>query len=429
MDSKITISCIMPVYNSEKYIRETLDSMLNQSFTHFELICVDDCSIDQSFDILKEYQTKDKRIKIISNEKNMGAGESRNIGFKKATGKYIIFVDSDDIFDSDMFEKAYRCACDTDADVVCWGYRIERCAINGITEKTITYNRVKASTLTNKNISLKDIKEMSYAVFTKLIKKQLIDEFNIRFQDLPNSNDVFFVSQVLFRAKKVVMLNQCLMTYKYNLDENLSSKRSRKENYILYAHKEVMRYLEENHLNLSFATEEYIEYALDAIMTEMSYPKYSMSDYSKQFILDTLHQDEEIQKLLRKYKNSDKFAPHIKVMIEDALNLKCDISKNLYTYCSDEIKQLRKDYSCIAIWGCGKIGKSFLDEMDRQNIRIDYVIDQDTQKKGLFYNNHMIFCYEDVKDQVQVIMIASEQYRDEVEKQAVGKKVFGVHDF
>jgi len=93
--TKPKISVVMPVYNSEKYLKESIGSILNQTFKDFELIIVDDCSTDNSLKIIKGY--KDKRIKLFRNKKNLGTVRTRNIGLKKAKGKYIAVMDSDDM--------------------------------------------------------------------------------------------------------------------------------------------------------------------------------------------------------------------------------------------------------------------------------------------------------------------------------------------
>ena len=91
------VSVIIPVYNVEKYLRECLDSVINQTLKDIEIICIDDGSTDSSLSILKEYAKKDKRIKIIK-QKNLGAGAARNKGIKIAKGEFVIFLDSDDYY-------------------------------------------------------------------------------------------------------------------------------------------------------------------------------------------------------------------------------------------------------------------------------------------------------------------------------------------
>jgi len=104
--SKVLVSVIMPVYNSEKYLQESINSILNQSFGNFELIIVNDCSTDHSLEIIKAYE--DERIKIINNEKNLGTVKSRNIGLKAVQGKYIAILDSDDISLTDRLSAQYN---------------------------------------------------------------------------------------------------------------------------------------------------------------------------------------------------------------------------------------------------------------------------------------------------------------------------------
>lgn len=114
----VKVSVIIPVYNVEDYLKECLDSVLSQTLKDIEVICVDDCSTDDSLKILQEYANKDDRIKIIKNEKNSGQGFSRNEGIKKATGEYIGFVDSDDWIELNTFESTYMHAKKNNLDMV-----------------------------------------------------------------------------------------------------------------------------------------------------------------------------------------------------------------------------------------------------------------------------------------------------------------------
>jgi len=111
------ISIIVPVYNVEKYLPQCLDSIINQTFTDFECICVNDGSPDNSLAILNEYAHKDKRIKVISQE-NRGLSFARNLGLKVVTGKYISFIDSDDFISKDFLEKLLTVAEKENSDIV-----------------------------------------------------------------------------------------------------------------------------------------------------------------------------------------------------------------------------------------------------------------------------------------------------------------------
>ncbi len=115
------ISIIMPVYNVKNYIVGSIESVLSQTFTDFELLLVDDCSHDNSGSICDEYAKKDSRIKVLHLSQNGGAGNARNEGMKAISGKYLCFLDADDYFDRDMLEILARSVKENPAKVVIFG--------------------------------------------------------------------------------------------------------------------------------------------------------------------------------------------------------------------------------------------------------------------------------------------------------------------
>ena len=118
--TKPKISIIIPVYNVEKYLRECLDSCINQTLENIEIICVDDCSTDDSYKILEEYQSKDPRIEIFKQKQNNRQGAARNKGLEIATGEYIWFVDSDDYIDTKACQILYDAIRDFNVDILCF---------------------------------------------------------------------------------------------------------------------------------------------------------------------------------------------------------------------------------------------------------------------------------------------------------------------
>lgn len=102
------VTVVVPFYNVEKYIAECLDSIISQTYKNLEILCIDDCGQDNSVDIVKQYMKKDERIKLIKHRKNKGLGGARNTGLKKANGKYIFFVDSDDWITNDCVDVAVK---------------------------------------------------------------------------------------------------------------------------------------------------------------------------------------------------------------------------------------------------------------------------------------------------------------------------------
>lgn len=105
MNKEKLVSVITPVYNKEKYIEATIQSVKSQTYENWELVIVDDCSTDQSAEIVKQYAKNDERIRYYLNENNSGAAESRNRAIELSKGEYIAFLDSDDLWSPDKLEK------------------------------------------------------------------------------------------------------------------------------------------------------------------------------------------------------------------------------------------------------------------------------------------------------------------------------------
>lgn len=111
------ISILTPVYNAENYIGNAINSVIEQSFTDWEMLCVDDESSDNSLSLLKEYQNKDNRIKVFT-QKNTGPLGARRLAFEHSTGEYIIYLDADDLFSKDLLQCLYKRMIESGADAV-----------------------------------------------------------------------------------------------------------------------------------------------------------------------------------------------------------------------------------------------------------------------------------------------------------------------
>lgn len=117
MNNNCSVSIVVPVCNVQKYLRQCLDSLTDQTLQDIQIICIDDGSTDDSLSILQEYASRDPRVEIIS-KPNAGYGHTMNMGFAAAKGEYVGIVESDDFAEVDMFEKMYNLAKSNDADVV-----------------------------------------------------------------------------------------------------------------------------------------------------------------------------------------------------------------------------------------------------------------------------------------------------------------------
>lgn len=120
--SNPTVSVIIPVYNAQEGIKQCMDSLLNQSFTDFEIILLNDGSTDNSLEVIKKYAADNDFIRVIDKE-NEGVAKTRNKGIQLANGKYIVFIDNDDFVDSDYLERFYNEIDQEQLDIVLGGYK------------------------------------------------------------------------------------------------------------------------------------------------------------------------------------------------------------------------------------------------------------------------------------------------------------------
>ena len=198
-----TFSVIVPVYNVEKYIKQCLDSIKFQTFKDFEVICVDDCSTDNSAKIVEEYVQKDSRFKLIRHEQNKGVSAARNTALDAATGEYIIFVDSDDWVDTKFFEainRAYK--SNPTADNV-WFNSYE---YNNETGEKRLFDQVKRLD----HLEQTNEYELLYIVgclWDKSYKRSRIEEINLRFPEGLIVEDTEFTFKYFAKYPVYYMLN------------------------------------------------------------------------------------------------------------------------------------------------------------------------------------------------------------------------------
>lgn len=221
----VLVSVIIPVYNGEVYLRQCLDSIVNQTLKEIEIICVNDGSSDGSLKILEHFQHNDKRFKIISQNAS-NAGHARNVGLMAATGNFISFLDCDDWFELEMLEKMYTQAIKTEADVVI-------CKAQTFDQKTKVASfksfSLQESLLPAKScFTCKDISDNAFqlcrtAVWDKLYRKKFIDENRLQFQEQPRINDCFFSVMANLRATKISICNQFFVHYRINTGTSITS--------------------------------------------------------------------------------------------------------------------------------------------------------------------------------------------------------------
>lgn len=215
------VSIVVPVYNVQKYLRQCLDSIVNQTLQDIEIICVDDGSTDESGAILDEYASKDSRIKVI-HKKNRGYGHSMNVGFAAATGEYIGIVESDDYAELNMFETLYRVAHSNDLDVVkssfyfYYSYPVEKNEKYEIVSKILARQTICPSTHFEANMEMIDLYNIKPSIWSAIYKREFIGAHNIRFLETPGASyqDSSFNFKVWALAERAQLLQEAFVHYR-----------------------------------------------------------------------------------------------------------------------------------------------------------------------------------------------------------------------
>ena len=223
MEENVLLSIIIPNYNKAKYLRRCLDSIISQDLSGVEIIVLDDCSTDNSLDILREY----KNINLMVNRKNQGICETRNRGLEISSGKYVTFLDSDDYVTCDYIA-SIKCSLFNRSNLYIFDVRkfidgkfkkdyvCKECGLVGFDEYITKYP----------DEYLKSY--ISYWVWNKVFQKDIISELNLKFESY-DCEDEDFCSKYMLAIDRIFFINKQLHNYCVN-DESTS-----KRNNILYS--------------------------------------------------------------------------------------------------------------------------------------------------------------------------------------------------
>ena len=214
MEKKAKVSVLVPFYNVEKYVGRCVESLFSQTYSNIEYVFVNDCTPDNSMDIINEYIDKfnvRNKCVIINHEVNTGISASRNDCLDNATGDYILFIDSDDYIDKDMVELLVKAAIENNADISGCGYIEEYKDRSVEMPQRYTNNHVEMM----RAITLLTIKGVMWKL---LIRRSVVEENQVRFiPDNTMVDDYLFCCQVFFYAKSFASVDKCMYHYiQYN---------------------------------------------------------------------------------------------------------------------------------------------------------------------------------------------------------------------
>lgn len=396
------ISIIVPVYNVEKYLPECLDSIINQDFEDWEAICVNDGSTDKSLEILEKYAEKETRIRVIS-QQNRGLAGARNIGIELAMGKYICFLDSDDILKEFALSTLYSVSCESNYNFIVYNTDIfyETKELENKFYKTDYYlkkhkyfGEYKGTDLLCKMINNREYCDSAWLFFINL---KWLKENNIYFYEGILYEDVLFSTICYLRATHIKYIDETIYSYRVRTNSIMTSKMRYKNLYsYLVCYKEL--FLEIINGEYDDNTTINISKYLNQIIANIICIYDMLSDGEK----------EEYRYLLPKDK-----------IVADALNVspnRSEISTKIYMKgFLDTLVNEEK----IILYGAGKVGKITLDFLKKQGLN-DKVIGFAVSDKQFekFKYGVKVYNINDLKTckNALILITTGKNYHNEIKK-------------
>ena len=368
----LAISVIMPVYNAEKYLTQSLNCVVNQTLRNIEIICVDDGSTDGSLGILKAFAEKDNRIKIL-NQENKNAGAARNTGLDVAKGEYLSFLDADDLFELNMLENAYKEAVAHSAEIVMFDADV----FDSDTEE-----RLPSAWILNKSaIPAKEVFEsgdMSHHIFTsffnvawnRICNREYILNLSLRFQEIEKHNDSYFSVMSLICAKRIRYVDSVFVHYRRGDSKQISSSYLGKKDFYpaLYAMQEIHENIKTME-NYNILIKGFSKYSTSLLL--LPFLSIRQEDYFRIFALlketwlprlptevfhdeDYFYKYDEYRQIKSIYENDA--MGHLFTLLEMQNEKVGILEKNKRWYFHD--KRVKKG-SSVVLYGAGEVGSDY----------------------------------------------------------------------
>ncbi len=408
------VSVIIPVYNVEKYLRQCLDSVINQTLKDIEIICVDDSSTDNSLKILEEYASKDGRVKVL-NQKNSGAGAARNLGMGIAKGVYLSFIDADDFIDPKMYEILYEKIEENSCDIaICNFQYTDKNGCNFENENLrLEYQRFeKCGEFSYETHPFEVLNRFQHAPWNKLFRADFIKENKIKFHELKRANDLFFVRCAMVTARRICCTNDKLIFYRLS-DTSLQGTNYNNPYCIIETLCALKEFMVQKGLYQKLLSE--FKYL---IIGDIDYTIRSIKGRFFAYIKFVNYIKKNVLKKLDLNKDEIKIYPPIKVMISRIFNLKNGrdgLHKTLTLFGFDfKLKRKKKDKNLslkkaftpfVSVIICNYNGEEYLEKclksvigQSLQNIEIICVDDGSTDN-----SLHILEKYAAIDDRIKVI--------------------------
>lgn len=367
-------SIIIPIYNVEKYLEECLESVLNQSYKDYEIICIEDASTDDSDCILSEYAKKYERIRVIRNSENRGLSYSRNVGLEIAKGEYVWFIDSDDYIVSDALENIANKLSDEAVDILNINY--EEVADISFSDEWQTREGVHFKELegirTGQQWFCENVKNHTMVVmaWSKVFRKEFLYQNSLMFYEGLLHEDVLFFVQAMIPAQRVSNLEKTLYMYRQrgkSITKTITEKRL--DSYVVIV-SELLNIWKSKHLEdgMNEAMEIYIsEKCLPLIRKYMYYfPNHKHMEIGSA-------EDQFLYNMLLLTKENSTYQ---KVHLD-----------------SGDIEEI-KHFSKRIIYGAGMIAREVLNILDSASVNIDAVAVSNVANNAEYLGDYKVYSIE-----------------------------------
>ncbi len=241
------VSIIVPVYNVEKYLKRCLDSLVNQTLSDIEIICVNDGSTDGSAQILEEFAQKYSRIKVTT-QINSGVSEARNVGVKQATGEFIGYVDPDDFIEPDFYEKLYNSAKDNNCDIACASVIREN---NKKKKVLIKYDKQIIAKDVKEKFELAHIPEHCY-IWNKIYNREKLISSGITFRREMVYEDMIYTPDVVAELDDFITVPDVWYHYWKNPNSIIKTESDKNRADKICAKKYLLEVCQKNNVNVDF---------------------------------------------------------------------------------------------------------------------------------------------------------------------------------
>ena len=424
---KFKISVVVPVYNSEKYIKECVDSLVNQTISFSEIVLVDDGSNDSSLEICYEYQEKYNNIIVIS-KSNGGPGSARNVGLGKVSADYVIFVDSDDYVDTHLCESLSNKLRNSNVDILLYNASsFHEISYSESKDAYVHINEVDTETISGiEYMKLSFPRRYSVSSWLAAYRMEYLQEYNLKFMsDVLLCEDNVFYLHTMTNASRVIGINDFLYNRRYRENSIMTSKLSlKKELDIVKIINEIMEYVS------NIIIEQQDVFWLRYIIKEFALL------YKRLLEIDLPELQKERILLCDKFKKL--FADKLKQI--DFL-WEVQIVK-LITRCNPDYSIIQKKYSQIINDKCKKIAFYGIGNNTNAYIELYRIFVGEIKSQIVFilsnkqineYLGYEVISCEEVSDDIDAIIITSYTYQDEMKNNLIKNnvnenKIFLAHD-